>query len=247
LEEEDYRIDHDVAGIKAGTKAALYSTDPAVVKAAKELMKRLKDFGDIKSKAYEEESAAVQVLLDDLQTTFIQQVRLVGIDALVKDLADAENTFVQLYEQRNAEFAERPHEHIRDIRRQLEGIYNEMITIIVAAVITNDDKEYNDFIAQLNINIVYFNEHNHRHSRKDISVTDHCVIEPIEAQTYTGEPIIILPTAYYREEGKPTVKLIFAVDFTVTYKNNIEVGMAELTIHGKGKYKGKKMINFNIS
>ncbi|MDR3236031.1 MAG: hypothetical protein LBT48_04805 [Prevotellaceae bacterium] len=53
--------------------------------------------------------------------------------------------------------------------------------------------------------------------------------------------------AHYREEGKPTVELVFAKDFDVTYKNNTDVGTADLTIHGKGAYKGQKLTTFNIA
>ncbi|MDR3261023.1 MAG: hypothetical protein LBT78_04225 [Tannerella sp.] len=36
-------------------------------------------------------------------------------------------------------------------------------------------------------------------------------------------------------------------DFTVTYRKNIEVGTADLIIHGKGAYKGTKTVTFNIA
>jgi hypothetical protein len=248
LADEDNRIDRDIAAIKASIKAAHYHLDPAIVEAARVLNNRLKIFGTIRSKPYEEEAAAVQVLVDDLQTTYAPQVALTGIAIWVTDLAEAESNFTQLYEQRNVELAERPHDRFLDIRHQIEAVYHSMITLINAAVIMDEeDKEYIQFIEQLNTNITYFNEHNHHHTRKDISVTDHCVIEPIPTQTYTGKPIVIIPNAHYREEGKPTVELVFSVDFTITYKNNVEVGMADLILHGKGKYKGQKVVTFSIS
>jgi hypothetical protein len=247
LAAEDNRIDRDVSAIKSAIKTAQYHLDPAVVEAARVLSGRLKVFGDIRSKPYEEESAAVQVLVDDLQTIYSQEVNRIEIAIWVKDLADAENNFTQLYEQRNTEITERPHERFIDIRHQIEAVYHSMTTLIDAtAIVDEDDKEYIDFIEQLNTNIIYFNEHNHHHRRKDISVTDHCVIEPIETQIYTGKPIIVIPIVHYREEDK-TVELVFSVDFTVTYKNNIEVGTADLIIHGKGKFKGQKTVTFNIS
>jgi hypothetical protein len=52
---------------------------------------------------------------------------------------------------------------------------------------------------------------------------------------------------HYREEGNPAAELALGKDFSVTYKNNTNVGMAEVTIHGKGTYKGHKTIPFNIS
>jgi hypothetical protein len=52
---------------------------------------------------------------------------------------------------------------------------------------------------------------------------------------------------HYREDGKETVQLSLGADFAVTYKNNVHVGTAELTIHGKGAYKGQKTVTFNIA
>ena len=100
---------------------------------------------------------------------------------------------------------------------------------------------------------VLFNEMNDlrrkyiRHLPKDIGAGDNCVVEPIETQPYTGKAVTPLPKAHYREEDKPTVELVFAKDFSVTYKNNVKVGTAEVTLHGKGAYKGQKTVTFNIA
>jgi hypothetical protein len=69
----------------------------------------------------------------------------------------------------------------------------------------------------------------------------------VPEQTYTGKAVTPLPKAYYREEGKPTVELVFARDFSVTYKNNVDIGTADLTLHGKDAYKGQKKTTFNIA
>jgi hypothetical protein len=90
------------------------------------------------------------------------------------------------------------------------------------------------------------NEQFHR-ALKDLGKGDHTVIEPIDTQAYTGRPVTVVPKAHYREEGKPTEPLTLGKDFSVTYKNNVNVGMAELTIHGKGKYRGAKTATFNIA
>jgi hypothetical protein len=44
-----------------------------------------------------------------------------------------------------------------------------------------------------------------------------------------------------------THQLSLGKDFSVTYKNNTHVGTAEVTIHGKGAYKGQKTVTFNIT
>jgi hypothetical protein len=247
IADADHRVDRAVAGIKATVNAARHALDAAVAEAARVLYVRLREFGNIRGKAYEEESAAVQVLLDDLNGVYAPQVALVGLQAWVAELTEAETAFTQLYLQRGSEIALRPQERMTDVRREIEASYHVMSTIIGASTIVDTSGAYDEFIAKLNTQVTYFNEHNHHHARKDLSAGEACVVEPIGTQSYTGKAITPLPKGYYREAGKPTVELVFAKDFSVTYKNNIDVGTANLTLHGKGAYKGQKTVTFNIA
>jgi hypothetical protein len=249
LEEEDARIDRDVTGIKIAVKAASYNTDPLIVEAARILQNRLKDFGNIKAKAYKEEAAAVQILVDDLQMTYAVQVTLIGLTAWVDDLVVAENRFVQFYEERNRQIANRPKERLIDVRHRLESIYRSMNRYIAASATIEENTEFIEFINELNANIDYFNEHNHRTRKKNLSVTDHTIVEPIPTQNYmNGKAITPIPIAHYRMGGGvPVVELEFGVDFSLTYRNNKEVGMAMVILHGKGKYKGIVTVTFNIA
>jgi hypothetical protein len=247
IADADHRVDRAISGIKACINAGRHSLDPAIAEAARALYIRLREFGNIRGKAYEEESAAVQVLLNDLQTTYAQQMSMLGLFDWLVELIGAEDEFTQLYLQRGDETAIRPQGRMTDVRRQIEASYHSMVTLIDAAVIMDTTNKYDAFIAKLNVQVTYFNEHNHHHARKDISVSDHCVIETIDTQWYTGKAIIPIPNVFYREEGKPTEELVFAKDFTVTYKNNVEVGMAKVTLHGIGAYKGQVTVTFNIA
>ncbi|MDR3132535.1 MAG: hypothetical protein LBU42_00730 [Prevotellaceae bacterium] len=90
-------------------------------------------------------------------------------------------------------------------------------------------------------------ESGRRHPVHDLAAGDNCVIEPIDVQQYTERAITPVPKVHYRKEGQPTAVLSLGKDFEVTYKNNTNVGMAEVTVHGKGDYKGKKMTTFMIA
>jgi hypothetical protein len=68
------------------------------------------------------------------------------------------------------------------------------------------------------------------------------VTEPLPSHTYTGKAITPIPVVYY--DGK---ELTFAVDFNLTYKNNVEVGEATVIMHGKGRFTGKHVRKFNIA
>lgn len=58
-------------------------------------------------------------------------------------------------------------------------------------------------------------------------------IAQIADQPYTGKAI--KPTLNVTSEGKT---LTVGIDYTVTYSNNVEIGIANVTVKGVGKYKG---------
>lgn len=66
------------------------------------------------------------------------------------------------------------------------------------------------------------------------------IISDILDMTYTGEEIT--PSVTLTWDG---VSLENS-DYTVTYKNNVEVGVATVTITGTNNYEGARIINFNI-
>jgi hypothetical protein len=246
LLDTDQRIDRDITGIKATIKAARNHFDPALVEAAQDLSDRMKDFGNIKSKAYEEESAAIQVLLRDFRGAFATQVQTIDLNKWVDELEQAEAEFIQLFSERNAELAERPRERLKDVRKEIDNVYRKIITCINTDLILNEQPECVEFANELNERVKYFNEHIHHQTKKDISKA---FIESIANQNYTGKQVIVFPTVLYENKAvTPPRKeaLVFATDYTLSYKNNIRTGNASLIVHGKGKYKGQKTITFMI-
>jgi hypothetical protein len=248
IAEADHRVDNVLIGIRAVVVAALHHVDPTWREAAQSLKNRLDAFGDIARKSYDAETAAVNILLRDLNSAeYVNKVALIGLAPWVAELQAAETLFEALLEERNVEAADKPQGNLKDVRRAIDVIYHRMIERIGAAATLDDTDLYTQFINELNAEIARFNEQHHHHARKDISVGEHTVVEPIATQQYTEKAVTPLPKAYYREEGKPTVELVFAKDFSLTYKNNVNVGTAEVTLHGKGAYKGQKTVTFNIA
>jgi hypothetical protein len=235
----DHRDDRLLIGIKKIVAIATRHFNPIIVEAAISLQNRLKPFGDIIRKSYEEEAAAIRILLADLQGEYAEKVDLVGLTPWIMELEIAVTDFERLLQLRNTEQAEKPLERLREVRVDIEATYRNMIERFNAFCIIEEKEVYNEFINQLNAQIDYFNEHNHRASAKDIKSA---VVKPIPAQTYAGKPITPVPEVMLEE-----TELVFAKDFTLTYKNNESIGNAEIIIHGKGAYKGNKSITFFIS
>ena len=73
----------------------------------------------------------------------------------------------------------------------------------------------------------------------------HTSVAPIPEQVYTGRHLTPLPRVFFEVDAELR-ELIFAQDFDVTYHNNVKVGEAKLSVHGKGKYTGRYDTTFHI-
>jgi hypothetical protein len=239
ISDVDNRDDRLITGIKEIINASLHHFDSATVAAAQSLALRMKAFGDIPAKSYEEEVAAIDILITDLKSTeYVQKVCRLGLMPWVQQLLSSVTEFKELLRLRNIEQSEKPNETLQDIRNQIEPLYRKMIGAIDAASFIDTEGKYTEFIKRLNTQVTYFNDHNHRPARKNIKTAN---VEPISVQQYTGKAITPIPLV--RFEGS---ELSFAKDFTLIYKNNVNRGVATIGIVGKGIYTGKIVVTFNI-
>jgi hypothetical protein len=245
LADADQRIDRTLVGINSTVEAALHHFDPAVVEAAKKLQLVLRTFKNSDSKAYEEEIAAVKRLLVELNSAiYASQVAVVGLSSWVTELAAAVVAFELLFNERNIQYAERPQENIKELRKAVDNGYRQITEHVDAAIIINGAEPYAAFVEQLNAHIAYFNEHSHQHAKHDLQ---HAAVDEIPAQPFAGKAITPIPVVRYTDSKGAQLELVFAKDFTLTYKDNDRLGTATISIHGKGAYKGVKVVTFNVA
>jgi hypothetical protein len=240
LVEANRRVDRAIVSVNKTIESGMHHFDPEILKAARLLNTRVKAFrGSIGKKSYEEESAAVKILVADLETTHVEQVTLLALEERVRELAAARAEFETLFIARNAELAARPPEKLVDVKKQVNAVYRRVIGRVDSYNVLNPtDTSCLPFVKELNREIAYFNEHNHHHARINIATA---VVKSIPDQPYAGEPVIVLPDVMHA--GK---KLVFTRDYELSYKANDNPGTATVTIRGKGTFKGKKPVTFNV-
>jgi hypothetical protein len=248
IAEADQRVDRTIVGMNAAITASLHHFDPVVVEAAQSLFNRFRAFGNIAKKSYERETLDVNLLIRDLNSSeYSAKVAALALPPWLAELQTAETEFERLLELRNVEYSKKPVENIKKLRQETDVKYHSMTDRVDAASTLDTSGTYDAFIAELNAEISYFNTHSRKTVRKDISTGDECVVEDVGQQAYSGKAVTPIPVVYYREEGKPTVELVFGKDFSLTYKNNVNVGTADIVIRGKGAYRGQKKVTFNIA
>jgi hypothetical protein len=255
IEEADQAMDAALTALRTTVRGMRTFSVASISTAAKRIYTMLMDYGTVTKKPYEEQSGDVKTILaqiseggryyDDI-SVLKKAASVVG--GMIVDLQNAFNNFTSLLAQRDAQSLEKPKRPFPDVRRDIEAVYRKMVNIIDAHAAVGTSPAFDDFIKSLNPEIERLNAEFHR-ARKDLGVGDHTVIEPIDTQPYVeGRPSTPVPVVHYCEgDEKPTVQLFLGRDFSVTYRNNDNVGMANLTIHGQGKYKGAKITTFMIA
>ena len=112
-------------------------------------------------------------------------------------------------------------------------------TRLDAYTVMNGESVTGIFTGRLNDEIAYFNEHTHRRTKTDI---DGAFVASIPDQPYENKPVTPMPEASFDGHG-----LFFTVDYELSYHDNNAPGTASVTLHGKGAFKGKKTVSFNIT
>jgi hypothetical protein len=245
IAEADKLVDRYVVGINSVVDAAVHHFDPQVVEAGESIAKRLKALGKIESKPYEEESAAIKVLSNELRNEeYAAKAELIGLTPWIDNLDVAETEFETLFKLRNTQFAGKLEGmNIKELNKQIFPVYRRMIGRLNTALILNSTPALVEFANELNKQIDYANEHgDHRTAKITI---ENIIVKPIEPQLETEKPITYMPELSIEIDEKQ-VELVFSEDYTLTYKNNIKPGVAEIIISGKGRFKGKKVVTFII-
>ena len=245
IREEDKRRDAQLAEIKRTAKDAQKSTQAATAAAGTKLMEHLLPFWDISKEPIPSQSIQIEVFNSRYaaDAAAVTAAATLGLTPVLAALLQSNNTIMELYNERLADMGALDGPSATAASKDVITAYDDFCTAVevtLSALPTADLQ-------------LIFNELNDLRRKyvsrlpKDLGAGDHTVIEPIDTQKYTERPITLVPEVHYREEGKETVRLYLGTDFSVTYKNNVNVGMAELTIHGKGKYRGAKTATFNIA
>jgi hypothetical protein len=238
IAEADSINDNLTTGIRETVSAAMHHFDPVTAEAGRKLFLRMKAFGEIQTKSYEAEAAAIDILLSDLDSEeYLAAVEAVRLEPWLVKLAVSLQEFNRLLTLRNAETSGKPKQQQSDIRKQIDTTYRSMITVLESNSVLNYNI-YAPFIGRLNTLVTYYNDHNGRPARKQIRLA---AIDQIPEQIYTGKAITPIPTIHFDDK-----ELFFARDFDLTYKDNEKPGTATVSIRGKGNYTGLKKVTFTI-
>jgi hypothetical protein len=119
-------------------------------KAAEKITIVLDNYGNIAAKAFDQETAAIDDMLRELNDNYVAETQLLSLTDWLTQL-DAENQkFKQLMSERYAEVAKRPSTRMKAARAETDKALREMLNMIDALVMVNGADAYMPFINELN-------------------------------------------------------------------------------------------------
>jgi hypothetical protein len=240
----DKVMDRALTALKAQTRAQEYSSNPTVAKAANRIYLMLKEYGDVASKSYEAQEGDIRTILRQLQSggAYYSDANTIGLTTAIAELQNAFTAFLNLLKQRDDKSLLKPAFTFPEVRAKGDRIYRDITRRIDSGALLNISSAFATFINALNPEIERLNAEYHpvRHSIAN------CEPEPIPQQAYTGRPLTPTPKVLFVTPHDGTIQLELGKDYNLTFRKNTEVGNAECTIHGKGRYKGRRTVTFVI-
>jgi hypothetical protein len=253
IEALDAERDHLYRGLADVVKGDLNHYDPAKRAAAAVVEGVLKHYGDATRRPMNEQTSVVYDVIRELnEPANLPLVTLLELPAWLTRLGEVNRQLELAMGERFEELSKRPEQRMQVIRKEVDKQLRAILDKVEAMGRTGSPFFNPAFVKEVNELMLYYKdlharEAGRRRPVRDISTDKHLVVETINAQPYTGKAVTPIPRVYLHEADKADVELVFAKDFSVTYKNNVEVGMAHLVIHGTGDYKGKVDVTFNIA
>jgi hypothetical protein len=244
IKAKDKLRDSLFAEIKRVSKTGQQSSLAHITAAGTKMVDFLTPFWDISKEPMMSQTVQVRqvALRYGADPSLAGAASTLGIDLQFQELFAANNDMQNLYDARLLEMAEIEGPSASSIKSEVVTSYNEFCSAIEITLSATPSDGLQLLFSEMN-------EIRRKYIAHLPTVLDdtHTSVAPVPDQIFTGRHITPLPRVFYQPDGSELRELIFAEDFTVTYRNNIKVGEAKILIHGKGKYTGRYESVFHIT
>jgi hypothetical protein len=115
-------------------EAFKYHPDSAKVQAAENIRMVINHYGDLRSKSYNEETASIHNLLENVNSRYAADVALLGIEEWIDELSVANRAFHDLMSQRFDTVAQEI-TNLREVRKEVNRVYGAIVDRINASAV----------------------------------------------------------------------------------------------------------------
>ena len=157
MTEADHLRDQTFFGLHTSVRAAVHHFDPVQSEAARQLTIVFDRFGNLAHKAPNEETAGIYNLVQELRGTYAEFIATLQLTAWVEELAARNDAYEALVKARNEEVAARPKLQVKQARRELDGVYRQIVERIEALCLVQGPDSFTPFIDRLNAFVARYN------------------------------------------------------------------------------------------
>jgi hypothetical protein len=150
MDDADQKRDRTFRGFADAVKSACNHFEPVKQQAANELVIVFKHFGNLVEKAPNEETASICNFLEEMNGAYAPQIELLGLGEWIVELDNRNQAYEELVNKRNTKVTSRTTLRMADVRKQVQGVYRQIIERVESLAVVNGDEPYAPFITELN-------------------------------------------------------------------------------------------------
>jgi hypothetical protein len=150
IEAQDRVRDGVFRGFSDAVKSALNHFDADKRKAAEKISLVLDHYGNIAAKAFDQETAAIDDLLRELNDNHIAETQLLSLNDWLTQLDSENQRFKALMSERYAKTAQRPSTRMKTARNETDKALRALLDMVEALATVNGTANYEAFINELN-------------------------------------------------------------------------------------------------
>jgi hypothetical protein len=137
-------------GLADAVKSSLHHFNADKRSAAEKINVAVEHYGNIAAKSFDQETAAIDDLLRELNDNHAADVQLLSLEDWLSQLDTENRTFKQLMSERYTETARRPATRMKAARAGTDSALRELLDMLEAQVAVNGPDAYLPFINELN-------------------------------------------------------------------------------------------------
>jgi hypothetical protein len=157
LFDADIKRDITFSGLAGAVKSAGKHFTTETKQAAGRVKLVFDHYGNVAKKPYDEETAAINSMITDLNSDYAADVATLGIAGWLTELKANNDAFDALKKSRYTEEASKTQLRMKQVRMEVDKAYNTMIERINALIIVNGAEPYAAFVNELNQRVDKYN------------------------------------------------------------------------------------------
>ena len=153
----DHKRDSTYRGFCDTVKGANNHFLPAKREAANRIQIAIDHYGNINTKTYDEQTAAINSLVEDLNKEYANDVATLGVEDWVAELQLNNNSFETLMDERYSTDAGKTQLKMKEVRVEVDTAYRNITERVDALVVVNGQEAYAPFVKELNERVEKYN------------------------------------------------------------------------------------------